>query len=455
VTDAGEPPAPAFPWLGGLVAGLWAFGLVAAVGLAASVLVWALADPPYDLVVALRIGAMYLGAFHHVPIRIEGELDLGQLADVLPEVDPASTGFSFVEIEVALLSVTALAAWLLFRSGRRLARHADGGALGHALRGATVAPGYAVPCFLVALLVHIDEPFAFGRFIDGNLKVSLSGIEALVFPLAIAAVAGAAGGVWAWVGSRPDDRRARSVGGALAGGWIMLWLGLALSYAGLFLAGVVQPDEPVALLTPSTARYFRAVFERPAAGAAILGHHLASAPNEAAWVLVPAAGGCDVALGGAQDDILCYRRFPTLSPESVEPVLPGMPVPSSGLVFRTAPAGYLLFLLAPAVATVLGGRASARRVGAVGRAGAAAGAAAGVVFALLLEATSVLAGISLAYGAEVGGSGGTGSLWIGPSIPAALLVGLAWGVGGGALGGATAGLRSAGAAGGAVPPAPR
>jgi hypothetical protein len=212
---------------------------------------------------------------------------------------------------------------------------------------------------------------------------------------------------------------------------------------GALRRGVVQPDEPVAALTPSTARYFEIVFERPAVGAAILGHHLAFAPNEAAWTIVPAAGGCDVVRGSDAADFLCYKRFPELGGETIEPLDPGETPPTSA--FGSAPAGYLLFLLVPAAATVLGGRHAARRRAVAGRSGAAVGALAGVAFAVMLGGAALLAGVSLVYGATVGEQGGGGSFWIGPHVPTALLAGLVWGVLGGALGGATAGVRSAAA----------
>jgi hypothetical protein len=430
VTVAGDRPAPAFPWLAALREGIRAFVVLAAVGVAASVAVWLLADPAYGFLVALRIGALYLGAFHRVPIRIEGEFDIGQLTGgVLPNSDLPTEGTSFVEIEIALLSVTLLAGWLLFRAGGRLAG-TEGSGWASAIRGAAVAPFYAGAMLLVALFVRIAEPLAFGRLVEGELRVSMDATQAFVFPLVLGAVAGGLGGVWAWLGSRPGDPRSRFAAAALAGGWRMLWLGLALSYAGLFVAGVVQADEPVAALTPSTARYFEIVFERPAVGAAILAHHLAMAPNEAAWTLVPAAGGCDVVRGSEDADLLCYGRFPDAEA-------------SSG--FGPAPASYLLFLLAPVAATVLGGREAAQRREVEGRAGAVVGASAGVAFAAVLGATALLAGVSLAYGASAGGQGGGGSLWVGPHVPTAMLAGLAWGLLGGALGGATAGVRSAAA----------
>jgi hypothetical protein len=278
VTAAGDRPAPAFSWLDAAREGLRAFGIVAAVGVAASLVVWLLAGPAYGLGVALRIGVLYLGAFHHVPIRIEGAFDIGELTGgVLPKSDLPTQGSSYVEIGIALLSVTVLAGWLLFRAGRRLA--ANGGShWASALRGAAVAPPYAAAMLLVALLVTIAEPVALGRLVEGELRVSLAQLKR-----SCSARPCRRGGrrrrLWAWLEASDRDGAA-TAGAALVGGWRMLWLGLLLSYAGLFVAGAVQPDEPVAALTPSTARYFDTVFDRPGLGAAVLGHHLAAGPNE-------------------------------------------------------------------------------------------------------------------------------------------------------------------------------
>ncbi|HET7237076.1 MAG TPA: hypothetical protein VFK59_11675, partial [Actinomycetota bacterium] len=253
MTGAGDRPAPAPLWSDATRAGLSAWGVVAGVGVVASLAVWVLGGPAYGLGVALRIGVLYLGAFHHVPIRIEGRFDIGELTGgVLPGSDLPTESSSFVEIGVALLSVTVLAGWLLFRAGRGLARARGGSLREHVLRGAAVAPSYALPVFVAALLIAIDEPFALGRLVEGELRVSLARLEALVFPLVLAAAAGGAGGLWEWLEAHRDRERAGTAGAALVGGWRMLWLGLALSYAGLFVAGVVQPDEPVATLTPST-----------------------------------------------------------------------------------------------------------------------------------------------------------------------------------------------------------
>jgi hypothetical protein len=69
------------------------------------------------------------------------------------------------------------------------------------------------------------------------------------------------------------------------------------------------------------------------------------------------------------------------------------------------------------------------------------GAAAGVVFAVVMFGTIVASSITLTYGAGPDAVGRGGRLWIGPDPVTGSLVALAWGVIGGALGGATSGFR--------------
>lgn len=412
-------------WPRAVLRGFLVFLPIAAVGLVAAVATFLLADPGVSFAGALRIGALYLGPFHHVALVVEGGIDVD--VSRLPGSSPPIGGSATVELGVALLAVTTLAVWLLFRAGRASGFGDGPGA--RALSGSAVALGYAPPVLLVALLVRFEEPVELGSFATGGVGVSMSTWQALVFPLAIAAIAGAFGGLWSWVrsaGDRPSAVRTRAV---LGGGWLMFLLGLGLSYLGLFVAGIVQPDEPVATATPSTARYFSTVFERPGQGAVILAHHLALAPNEALWTLVPALGGCDVVRGSERAELLCYRRFPS-----------GL-TPDGNVPFGNAPGGYLAFLLVPAVATLVGGQWAGSTAKGVGTSGAAIGAASGVVFAIVVFAGCLLASITLSYGTTSGDGSGGGHLWIGPDPVSGTLFALAWGLVGGAVGGASAGFR--------------
>lgn len=424
-------------WGAALLRGFLVFALLLAIGLAVAFVGLAAADAGLPFGAALRIGALYLGPFHHVALLFEGDLDVD--LSRLPGSPVPSGASATVELGVALLALTAFAVWLLFRAGRASAFGEGAGV--RALTGARVALGYAPPIMLLALLVTFEEPAKIGSFVTAGVRVSMSAWQALLFPLAIAAAAGAAGGVWSWAAS-PERVAGQRVRAVLGGGWVMLLLALGLSYAGLLVAGVVQPDEPVALATPSTARYFERVFARPGLGTVVLGHHVALVPNQALWTLVPASGACDVVWGSEREDILCYGSFPN-------------PKPGGGIVFGSAPGGYLLFLLVPAAATVFGGRRAALRGPGVGRAAIADGAAAGVVYGVLVGVGCMLASITLSYAASAGTDVG-GRLWIGPDPVWGTIVALAWGIGGGAIGAASGRLKWSGAVPrGSGTPAPR
>jgi hypothetical protein len=451
----GRARAAAPVWSLALARGALAFLAVAGIGIVVA-LAASVAGLGSSIGNVLRVGALYVGPFHHVPVVIEGTLDLG----ALPIRNVPPSGITTVEIGIALLSVTALAVWLLTGAGRAIADRAGGGAVERTLAGTLVAPGYAIPVLLVALAVEIEESVLLGAFVSGSIGVRLDPWPALLFPFAIAAIAGGAGGLSSWCRDHASDGRARAIDASAVGGLRMFGVAVLLAFAGLFVAGVVQPDEPVAVLTPSTARYYRTAFERPQTGAVILGHHLAVAPNEAMWTLVPAMGRCDVVRGGPESDLLCYGRFPHGLERVLEPVLAGDPAPAerAPVELRRAPPGYFLFLLVPAVATVLGGRSAARRRGVSGRSAMPIGAAGGLVFATLVGAASLLSVVTVRYGSTLVEASG-GSLWIGPEPLGGALLAAMWGVAGGAIGASTVGAslrrRRLDTRGAGTPPATR
>ena len=397
------------------------FALLLAIGLVVAFVGLSSIDAGLPFGSALRLGALYLGPFQHVAVVLEGDLDVD--LSRLPGSRIPEGASATIELGVALLAVTGFAVWLLFRAGRASA-FGDGAAT-RALTGSRVALGYAPPIVLIALLVAFEQPREIGSFVTAGVRVSMSAWQAVVFPLAIAAAAGAAGGLWSWAAS--SDRSAVRVRAVLGAGWWMFLVALGLSYGGLLVAGVVQPDEQVALATPSTARYFATVFERPGVGAVILGHHVALAPNEAIWTLVPASGACDVVRGSDRAEFLCYGSFPVTRA-------------SGRNAFGPAAAGYLLFLLVPAAATVLGGRRAAARSHARGWSTAGFGAASGIVYGVLVGIGCVLASVTLTY-AAAGPADVSGRLWVGPDPVWGSILALAWGAIGGASGGASVRLR--------------
>ncbi len=379
-------------------------------------------------VTSLRVGGLYVAAFHRVPLRLSGsELEVSSLT-----AGRASSAAVEAELALAPLLVTALAVWLLWRGGRAVGERTGGGPLARALHGAKVAPAYAIGVLLVCLLSPIAGPFPFGSLVEGRVELSADPVWGFVLPLALALAAGAAGGWWSALG--PGATRA-----AVAGGAWMLALGLVLSYVGLLVAGFVRPEAAEALLTPSTARYHRALFGPVGTGAVVVAHHLAVAPNEATFVLVPAMGGCVGAYGleDGPERFLCYGRFPR---EVAAPAALGGPSGTAGPVARTrfgaAPAPYLLFLLVPTAATILGGRRAAQGLrGGSRRAAAAVGVLAGVAYAILLVPLGWFASISAAGSVRLPGLlDASGAVRLGPGLVGAGLLALGWGVAGGAAG---------------------
>ncbi len=252
-----------------------------------------------------------------------------------------------------------------------------------------------------------------------------------MFPFAIAALAGASGGLWSWasVGARtPSAVRARAV---LGGGWRMFLLALALSYAGLFVAGIVQPDEPVAArdaVDGSVLRYrVRAAWDG--------GGHPRPSPRAL-------AERGDLDLRARRGRVRRGAGERALRTSCATARFPSFVASSGEVAFGNAPAGYLAFLLVPAIATIVGGRWAGSASGRSGAGSAAVGAAAGVVFAVVMLAAMRAVRRSRCRTAPTPGAVGRGGhLWIGPDPVTGTLFALAWGVVGGALGGATSGFR--------------
>ncbi len=375
----------------------------------------------------LRLGAAELALIHRVPLRLAAEgadLWIATLAGA-----PADARSLALEVAAAPLGGTALAGWLLFRAGRRAAL--GGGSPGaRAIRGAAVAPVYAALVFAATLLPRARfAPAA----LDLRVELSVEPLAALLLPLALGAAAGAAGGWW-------SAGAGGAIRAAVLGGWTMLLAALGLVLCGLFVAGVVRPQGPEGLLTPTTGRYVRAVVSRPGAGPALLAHHLAALPNEAVWALAPAMGGCVGAFpeGGEPVRFLCPGRFP------LEVALPAwLRAPGQGpgrTRFGPAPWPYRAFLLAPALASLLGGLRAAsaapreRRI--------VAGIGGGAVFGALVLVLGWASSLSVS-GSAITGAGTTLSraVRVGPDLGASALLALGWGVAGGALGAALRPLR--------------
>jgi hypothetical protein len=382
----------------------------------------------------LRGGVLLFEAFHRVPLVFE----LG-----LRSVPGEATRLATVTFGGAPMLGTCLAVGALWAAGRIAARAWRAEGTLRVLAGASVAVPYALACWALGLAAGatVGAPGSLGALLQGSFRVHPDAVASVLWPLGIGLVAGASG---AFVDARSRRQTggvdADAVSGALRGGvvgaWTALAMGLALAFVGLLVLAAVQPA--------ATRAYLNGAFGGGATrGVAVVGLTLLAVPNMATWVLSAASGGCvAVASAGRTACAISYAHLPTLS------TLTGLQSSAAGngqLPVDETPRGYLLFLLVPLLATVLGGFVAAGRARAGRALGAVAGAVAGLGFAALSLAVAFVARLSLAVdGAGSTIIGGPDRLWAGPAPVVAFVLALAWGIAGGAAGGALrTGRRSA------------
>jgi len=445
------PEAPLPPRTGSLLREGW--GVAAKE--AAKLLVWMVAlgqllsfglfltsDGVGDFLDYAKGGGVYFATFHRIWILVDLS-GFGGGALGIPDV-PAS-GFDLTyRLSAGLLLGTIFLGWLAYRAGRRASERTRGGPVASAIRGAKVSIPYAVASFLLLLLVRFDVRAPLEPVATGNVTIRVSPIQSFLLPLVIVAVPAAIGGLLTMRGAVVGWPWGRRTLASAAGGARMLVLGTAFSLAGLVVAGWVQPGEPVSYLAPTTPAYLRGAFEQgPIDGLETVVNHLLVLPNESVFVLVPAMGGCDeVSVAGFSVKLLCYSNFPDEAALRIFAAQAATGAPGTSLDGSTAPAGYFLFLFAPALAALLGGRVAARRGEARSRQEAVAlGAGSGVVFAVLATIAAVMSRLTVGLAAEAGFAFDV-SVAFGPPVAQAGLLGLAWGVIGGALGGALGGAQA-------------
>ena len=354
----------------------------------------------------LRIGAVYVELFHHVPVSLETPREAG------------GAPFS-LDVGVALMLVTGMAVLLLAAAGRRLGSAASGGATVTGV--VTTAGAYAVLPGGLAFAARgpVTLPTGIGLGTTA-LAVSVSVVGAFAAPFAIAAVAVVLGALSSGAAESGDA----AVGDVVAGGARAFTIVLGLSIVGLLVVAGVEPDF---------VRAYRAVILAPDSvkgRAVVAGHAALLLPNQAVWVAVPAMGACDEAVAnGRSEPVLCYWRFPTNVGLRVDDH--GRVVPDGGN--RPLPRWYLAFLFVPALGTVSGGARASRRT-ASSRRRAVTGAAGGIVFAALIAIAIALARIDLrATGGLLDGQ--SYRVTLGPELLRGTAVAAAWGVVGGAVGG--------------------
>ncbi len=336
---------------------------------------------------ARAVGWFYTLAFHHVAIDV-------------------ATSATTSRLSIAFLSGTALVLWLLYRGGRAAGRHAGPSLRERMLAGAMIAPVYAAPIVLVTLFTHLQLRTGGGILHD---VVRVQGVvwQAIVFPAVLAIVAGGAGGMLV---GEPSASRLRAW---LVGGWRMLLMALGLALICVLVLAAVRPE--------GLRSYVHTISADGSRGAMlILGHHALLLPNQSFMVLAPSMGGCLSFEGPvATVPLVCPGRLPVLGGEvsvTIRSASRGGPSPAH----RRMPAAYWLFVLIPAVATVVGGRWAAGDV--LGRERWIRSAGAGVVFGVLVGCGAWVSGV------------GFRAFWFGAAPLATGLLGLAWGTLGGLVG---------------------
>jgi hypothetical protein len=226
---------------------------------------------------------------------------------------------------------------------------------------------------------------------------------------------------------------------------------LALSFLGLLVIAALHPD--------ATRSYMHGMFGHGTArGLALLALNVLALPNLCVWLLVPAMGSCvagQVSYGGATFSSCLVSFAHVATPAALRGIETLGPFATDPRQLPRPATGYLAFMAIPLAAAALGGYQATRRAVSRTRPSAAgAGVLAGAGFAVLVAVACLLALLVLQVHAIPGLEGGgrplgTATLVIGPVPLEAALLGLAWGVLGGALGGFLAGpSREAGTIGG-------
>ena len=322
---------------------------------------------------------------------------------------------SVATLQVAMGALTIAVLVLAFRAGREQARGLGRRPAASALAGSAVGLGFALPMFVSAFPVTLGFP----QFGVDRLQPVLW--VAFTLPLV---VAGSAGAVGALAGAR-EQVEWRSVwaarcAAAARGGATAFWWGLVLSFIGFLTLAAVTAGPPSA--------YARFVGRTGGSGAATVIQHAVLLPNQSAMILAVSMGAT-AELSVAGDAAVELDRSGVRTTSEAGSFLAAY-VGADGT--RAAfPSWYALFLLVPAAASVLGGRAAATGTKPMGER-LIRGVSAGVVFAGLCGLAAW--GATLVVPTWANALGGSVSLGTAPLTTAALA--LAWGLVGGLVGAA-------------------
>jgi hypothetical protein len=163
-------------------------------------------------------------------------------------------------------------------------------------------------------------------------------------------------------------------------------------------------------------------------GAGLIGLQSLAAANMATVVLLPSMGVCaGLRTASGSHCLLSYRHFPS-----------GLPAMGQDpRAFGPPSVVWFLFALIPLVSVLWGGWVAGRRTMSDGGgpgSTAAAGLAAGLLFAVISAGAAVLAGVTLASTGGVPGLPPGFRAEAGPGVRAGFLVAVLWGSGGGLAG---------------------
>ena len=339
-------------------------------------------------------------------------------------------------IEVGLTATAmlglAVAGYLLFRAGRSFAARSEVRGWANGVRGLQIAAFYGLFVFALSFFTRLDIPL--GQFLPApgegpqSASVHPSLIGAFWMPFVLASFAAGAGALWGRIW--PRERLARLAVAGVSGGWRAAWIAVALSSISFLI---------VAALNPDVTRAFLEILPGGLQRLALIVGTLLILPNVGTGIAAAAMGG-SINFAAANDAcaVISYLKFPG----GLAQFTPGGGVPETtcDLPFALGPAPFqfMLFLLVPLAATIVGGWLAAQRSGARdAEEGAIAGAAIAIPYALWLWLLGLMArlGYVAAVGIEI-------RVWVGPGLVSTILVALVWGVAGGAIGGAL-GARNA------------
>ena len=347
----------------------------------------------------VKIGLLNTLAVFRVGIDVRTGEPSG-LRSLFPELFGAPS----VRAYVALGAGTIVAVVLLFRAGREAGGPFPKEPWRAATLGAIVAPAFAIPCGITSLAVTL-------RFPQADVTSMRPVVwQAFVFPLVLAVVCGAIGGLAAAhpaIASTPARRR---WSGAARGAWHALTWSVVLAFLGFLVLATLRPS--------ASAAYGRWLDGRGSAGAVVAMYHALVLPNQSVDVLTISMGSCAELIAGGDTSTLCLGGLDagdgvTRLATGGEEELPFGP-------------GYLLFVLVPAVSTVVGGRRAAEGVRARGERAMRA-AWGGVGFGGLVALAAWAAGVAIVADEET-----IARLGVSPIEAGGLAV--IWGVAGGALG---------------------